>query len=110
MFPIGITTDSCRVSDSESPSVAALSTFSITVAAESGSLTVTWNPNVPSDDVSDYQILYGTSTGQYVASLDTGISTTGTLTSLTKGVTYYIAVRAFNGLWSDSSNEVMGTP
>jgi len=110
LFPLGTTTDACLVSDSESPSVIVLSTFTVTVAAVGGALTISWNPNAPTDNVTDYQILYGQASGQYGASLDTGLSTSGTLTGLTAGTTYYIAVRAFNGLWSGPSAEVTGTP
>jgi hypothetical protein len=110
LFPLGTTTDTCRVSDSDSPSVTALSTFSVMVAPVSGALTVTWSPNAPTDNVTDYQILYGLTPGQYGASLDTGLTTSGTLTDLAAGTTYYIAVRAFNGMWSGPSAEVTGTP
>jgi hypothetical protein len=48
--------------------------------------------------------------GQYTNALDTGLNTTGTLANLTKGVTYYIAVAAFNGSWSIASTEVSATP
>ena len=87
-----------------------LSTFSVTVTTVTGSLTVTWNANAPSDNIADYQIRYGTVSGQYTTTLDTGLGTTGTLTGLTKGVTYYVAVAAFNGQWSGNSTEVSATP
>ena len=69
-----------------------------------------WNANPSSDNVTDYQIRYGTASGQYTSTLDTGLNTTGTLTNLTTGVTYYIAVAAFNGSWSITSSEASATP
>jgi hypothetical protein len=73
-------------------------------------LTVAWTLNAPSDNVTDYQIRYGTASGQYTNTLDAGLNTSGTLTGLTTGQMYYVAVAAFNGQWSDNSTEVSATP
>jgi len=87
-----------------------MSTFSVTVTRRTGALTVAWDANPPSDNITNYQIRYGTVSGQYTTALDVGLNTTATLSGLTAGVTYYVAVAAFNGEWSSNSTEVNATP
>src|SRR4029453_15593201 len=70
LFPLGTTTDTCSVTDTESPSVTAMSTFSVTVTTLTGSLTVAWDANAPSDNITNYQVRYGTVSGQYTIALD----------------------------------------
>ncbi len=69
-----------------------------------------WDPNTE-PDVAGYQIYYGTSSRNYRYSVDVGNATTYTIQGLTQGVTYYIALTAYDSAdnESDFSNEVSGT-
>ena len=69
-----------------------------------------WDPNTE-PDVAGYQIYYGTSSRNYRYSVDVGNVTTFTIQGLTQGVTYYIALTAYDSAdnESDFSNEVSGT-
>ena len=66
-----------------------------------------WAPNTESD-LAGYRIGYGTSSANYTQQVDVGNNTTGTLSDLTPGITYFIALTAYNttGLESRPSNEV----
>ena len=72
-------------------------------------LTLAWDPNTE-PDLSGYQVYYGTASGEYVDSIDVGNITTYRLDDLLDGVTYFIAVTAYDtsGNESDFSNEVSG--
>jgi hypothetical protein len=69
-----------------------------------------WDPNTE-PDVAGYQIYYGTASRSYRYSIDVGNVTTYTIQGLTQGVTYYIALTAYDSAdnESDYSNEVSGT-
>jgi len=68
-----------------------------------------WDPS-PESDLSGYKVSYGTSSKLYGASVDIGTVTSYTLTGLTEGQTYYIAVTAYNTSNRESgySGEVSG--
>ena len=54
-----------------------------------------------------YQLYYGTSTGNYSSNVDAQNQTSATLTGLTDGARYYLAVKAYNGTTtSNFSSEV----
>jgi len=61
-------------------------------------------------DLAGYKIYYGTSSKSYSGSVNVGNVTSYTLTGLTQGQTYYIAVTAYNTSGSESSysSEVSG--
>ena len=70
---------------------------------------LTWNANTESD-LAGYKVYYGTVTKAYTTSIDAGDVTTFTLTGLTQGQTYYIAVTAYDTSYNESgvSIEVYG--
>ena len=69
--------------------------------------TVQWNPN-PESDIAGYKLSYGTQTGVYTTSIDTGNVTTWNVT-LTPGTRYFFVLQAYNtgGLYSAYSAEVI---
>jgi hypothetical protein len=81
-----------------------------------GTIKLAWEPNTESD-LAGYHVYYGTSSGAYTNLVDAGMGTlsdgtvTYSLTNLTKGQTYCIAVTAYNTSYYQSgfSNEVCGT-
>ena len=69
-----------------------------------------WDPNTESD-LAGYKVYYGPASGTYGTPLNVGNVTTYTLTGLTYGQTYFIAVTAYDTSDRESgySNEVSGT-
>jgi hypothetical protein len=76
-----------------------------------GSAIVTWNANTESD-LAGYRVYYGTSSRNYPNSISVGKVTSATITGLTVGTTYYIAVKAedTSGNLSGFSAEVTKRP
>ena len=68
-----------------------------------------WDPNTESD-LAGYKVYYGTGSRIYGSPINVGNVTTYTLTNLTLGQTYFIAVTAYNASNNESgySNEVSG--
>jgi hypothetical protein len=61
-------------------------------------------------DLAGYKVYYGTSTGNYgTTPTDAGNVTTYTLTGLTKGTTYYIAVTAYDTSDNESDKSTEGS-
>lgn len=56
-------------------------------------LTVSWNAN--QEPVDGYKVYWGTESGNYTNSADVGKTLTYTITGLTNGVPYYIAIKAY---------------
>jgi RHS repeat-associated protein len=56
-------------------------------------LTVSWSAN--DEPVDGYKIHWGTESGNYTESADVGDTTSYTITGLTNGTTYYIAIKAY---------------
>ena len=73
------------------------------------SVTLAWDPSVPSTDVAGYFIYYGASPGSYTNKVDVGLGTNGMVSNLVAGTTYYFARTAYtsSGLESDFSNEAV---
>ncbi len=67
---------------------------------EEGEVTLQWDANAELNVVG-YQIHYGTSPGQYQASIDVGNVTKHTVTGLRSG-TYYFSVKAYNSSLQES--------
>ncbi len=69
-----------------------------------------WDPNIDSD-LMGYKVYYGTGSRSYGPPIDVRNATTFTVLGLTKGVTYYFAVTAYDSYnnESDYSNEVYGS-
>jgi hypothetical protein len=78
--------------------------------AFSATVTVAWDPN-PEPTVAGYSMYYGTSSGRYTNSVDVGSSTRCTISALMEGVTYYLAVTAYDGSGNQSgySDEIVYT-
>ena len=78
-----------------------------TGAVYSAQVTLTWDSNAEKD-IAGYKIYYGTSSGNYDASVDIGNWTSCTIAELKEGQTYYFAATAydFDGNESDFSREV----
>ncbi len=70
-----------------------------------------WNASA-STDVTGYRIHYGTASRAYTASVVLGNVTSGTVSGLAEGITYYFALSTFNaeGLESDLTHEVIFKP
>jgi len=81
-----------------------------TYLTQAAQVTLTWDPN-PELDIAGYRIYQGGGSRNYTNTLDSGLSTTNTVTGLVDGVTYFFAVTAYNtsGLESDFSNEITYT-
>ena len=76
--------------------------------AYSAQLTLVWNPNTEVD-LAGYKIYYGTASRTYGNSINIGNVTIYTLTGLSAGQRYFIAVTAYNEFGeSGYSNEVNG--
>jgi RHS repeat-associated protein len=65
----------------------------VTVTHSDGQLTVSWNAN--QEPVDGYKVYWGTESRNYTHSDDVGKTTSYTITGLTNGVSYYIAVKAY---------------
>jgi hypothetical protein len=76
-----------------------------------GSAIVTWNANTEAD-LAGYRVFYGTSSRNYPNSISVGKVTSATISGLTKGTKYYIALKAVDtsGNLSGYSAEVTKTP
>ncbi|MFW6180502.1 MAG: fibronectin type III domain-containing protein [Spirochaetota bacterium] len=80
------------------------------IDGETTEVTLAWDPN-PEPDIDCYYLHYGTSSGNYEATVNAGDTTTYSVSGLQPGATYYFAVTACNttGLESGYSNEVTHT-
>src|ERR1035438_3860434 len=74
------------------------------------SITLAWSPS-PGTNVAGYHIYCGGASGSYTNTVDAGNNTTGTVTGLAIGATYYFAATAYDGtgLESDFSSEISYT-
>lgn len=73
------------------------------------SINLAWNANSESD-LAGYRIYYGTSSGNYTSFQETGKVTSYTISNLTDGRAYYIAMSAFDTTRNESrrSSEIRG--
>ncbi len=71
-------------------------------------ISIEWDANAE-PDLSGYRVYYGTSSGQYTASVDVGNNTRCVISSLAPGVTYYFAATAYDteGNESGFSDEIV---
>jgi hypothetical protein len=79
--------------------------------AQAVDVQLAWDPS-PSPQATGYLLYYGTASGQYSESVDTGQATTAALSGLQAGQTYYFAVLAYDaaGDYSPFSNEAIYDP
>ena len=66
------------------------------------SLNLVWNQN-PEADIAGYHILLGVAPGDYAQSIDNGPATTASISNLSAGTTYYLAITAYNTAATESS-------
>jgi len=80
------------------------------VKAKAGSVSIAWDPNTEAD-LAGYKVYVGTSPGTYSQTIDVGHVTTFTISDLTDGETYYLALTAYDIFANESgfSNEVSTT-
>ena len=78
--------------------------------AHSATVTLAWDPN-PEPTVAGYRLHYGTLSGAYTNIVDVAASTRATISALLEGVTYYMAVTAYDtsGNQSGYSDEIVYT-
>jgi len=90
--------------------LAVLFLFPLAETAHSATVTLAWDPN-PEPTVAGYRLYVGTSPGYYTSSVDVAASTRATISSLIEGVTYYMAVTAYDtsGNQSGYSDEIVYT-
>jgi fibronectin type 3 domain-containing protein len=87
-----------------------MSYSSVQGASASVSISLAWDPSA-GNTVAGYHLYVGGRSGNYTNMIDTGSATSGTVTGLEAGKTYYFAVTAYDitGLESPFSSEVMYT-
>ncbi len=87
--------------------LAALIVLVGTVTAQAATVTLEWDANEEAD-VAGYQVVYGTRSGDYSATVDVGTRTSFAVGNLEAGRSYYFAVRAYDisGAVSSPSSEV----
>jgi hypothetical protein len=80
----------------------------LAVTAHSATVTLAWDPN-PEPTVAGYRLHYGTLSGAYTNTVDVAASTRATISALLEGVTYYMAVTAYDtsGNQSGYSDEIV---
>ena len=90
--------------------LAVLFLFPLAETAHSATVTLAWDPN-PEPTVAGYRLYLGTSPGYYTSSVDVAAETRATVSSLIEGVTYYMAVTAYDtsGNQSGYSDEIVYT-
>lgn len=77
------------------------------LAATLPPITLAWNQN-PEPDIAGYELNYGTTSGSYNTTVNSGVNTSVSVSGLSEGVTYFFAVIAYNsaGMRSQPSSEV----
>jgi hypothetical protein len=91
-----------------------LSFFSLLLSfsgqAQAEQVSLAWDPNTE-PELDGYKLYYGTASGSYSQVINVGQNTQVTVSNLSRGVTYFFAVTAFNlqGAESDFSNEIEKT-
>ena len=79
------------------------------LCARAASVSISWDPPVPSNSVSGYQVYYGTASRDYPDRFDAGGATTFVVPDLDTTKTYYFALTAYSssGNESDFSAELV---
>ncbi len=90
---------------------AAILLVALTASAQGqNSVTLAWNPS-PDSAIAGYRLYQGVASRTYTNKINTGSVTTGTVSNLVSGATYFFAVTAYdtNGSESAFSSEVIYT-
>jgi hypothetical protein len=100
----------CVLQNSIVTSLILFLTLSLSSIGSAAQIKLAWNPNIE-PDLAGYKVYCGTASGAYGTPINVGNVTTYTLTGLTNGQTYFIAVTAYDtsGNESSYSDEVSGT-
>ena len=90
---------------------ALITLFATTQISYGAPLHLEWNVN-NEEDLLGYKVYYGTSSGNYGEPDDVGNITEHELSGLTEGVTYYVAITAYDTSYNESqkSDEESGIP
>jgi len=84
--------------------ILATSIFSLPVftsAVYAAQISLEWDAN-GEPDLDGYRVYYGTSSGNYTASVDVGVNTHCVISNLEQGVTYYFAATAYDSEGNES--------
>ena len=71
------------------------------VSVRAASVSIAWDPPIPSDNVAGYKIYWGQGSRDYTGNVDAGNVCSGKVPDLDQSKTYYFALTAYNS----SSNE-----
>jgi hypothetical protein len=66
------------------------------------SATLAWNPSDPATNVAGYYICYGGTAGNYTNQMNVGLATTGVVSNLQAGMTYYFATTSYDSVGNQS--------
>ena len=69
--------------------------------AHAASVTLAWDAS-QEEDIAGYRVYYGTTSGHYTNMTDAGMNTSGTISNLVPGQTYYFAATAYDTAGSES--------
>jgi len=82
--------------------LALLLTAALTCMAQAASVSIAWDPPIPSNNVAGYKIYYGLESRTYSGAVDAGSATQGAVPSLDPAKTYYFAITAYNASTNES--------
>jgi hypothetical protein len=76
--------------------------FASVLTRADSSVTLAWDPS-PDPGISNYNLYYGPSSGTVTNEVSVGLNTSGTISNLTAGTTYFVYVTAVNSSGTESA-------